>query len=153
IPKRAPPDPATLSPDFAAQIPMGSLGQFLRPDLGSFPASAGYLRSDPKRSAAYAQRLRDGLAASDLVVGISWSSKNKDLGPHKSILLKDWAPILQTPGLRFVDLQYDQHGELAVERAEVEKILGVTVEHLPDLDLFNDIDGLAGLISACDLVI
>ena len=143
-------DPATSAPEIAAQIPMGSLGQFLRPDLAAFPTSASYLRADEARAARYRQQVQARSPPGDFVVGISWSSKNPDIGLHKSIALKDWAPILQTPGISFVDLQY---GDTAQERLEAEKVLGVQVQHLPEPDLFRDIDGVAALLAACDLVI
>ncbi len=53
-------------------------------------------------------------------------------------------------GVRFVDLQY---GDTADERAAVEAELGVSLIHVPELDLREDIDGVAALIAACDLVI
>ncbi len=151
IPKSAAPDAATRSPEIAAQIPMGSLGGFMRPDLASFAAApAAYLRPDAIRRETYARRLRDGAPPSEIVIGISWASANRDLGPHKSVSLLDWAPILQQPGIRWVDLQY---GETVTERADAEAALGVKIEHMPDLDLYKDIDGIAALIAACDLVI
>jgi ADP-heptose:LPS heptosyltransferase len=64
--------------------------------------------------------------------------------------LREWAPILRTPGVRFVDLQY---GDTAQERAAVEAELGISLIHVPDLDLREDLDGVASLIGACDLVI
>src|SRR4029077_4292433 len=39
------------------------------------------------------------------------------------------------------------------ERTALDQGHGVRLEHLPDLDLFNDLDGLAALVGACDLVI
>jgi ADP-heptose:LPS heptosyltransferase len=54
------------------------------------------------------------------------------------------------PNCRFVDLQY---GDTSAEREAVERDIGVRVEHLDDIDNFNDIDGLASLITACDLVV
>ena len=149
-PSRKPPDPATLGPEIAAQIPMGSLGQFLRPDLAAFPTSASYLRADEARAGRYRQQVQAQSTPGNVVVGISWASKNPDIGLHKSIALKDWAPILQIPGISFVDLQY---GDTASERGEAEKVLGVHVQHLPEPDLFHDIDGVAALVAACDLVI
>ena len=56
--------------------------------------------------------------------------------------------MLQVPGARFVDLQY---GDTGHERAALPS--GSRIEHLPDLDLFHDLEGLAALCAACDLVI
>jgi tetratricopeptide (TPR) repeat protein len=61
-----------------------------------------------------------------------------------------WSGILRQPGCRFVDLQY---GDTTAERAAFTRETGVSIEHVPDLDLFNDLEGLAALCAACDLVI
>jgi ADP-heptose:LPS heptosyltransferase len=52
--------------------------------------------------------------------------------------------------VRFVDLQY---GETDAEREAVRKELGIEVMRLPDVDTFNDMDGLAALIRACDVIV
>ncbi|MDX2225456.1 MAG: hypothetical protein SFV21_22070, partial [Rhodospirillaceae bacterium] len=65
---------------------------------------------------------------------------------HKSTSLADWRPILSAPGVVFVDLQY---GDTLAERAAA----GAELVHLQDMDLTNDLDGLAALTAACDLVI
>src|SRR5205823_4489845 len=64
--------------------------------------------------------------------------------------LADWAAVLNIPGVRFVNLQY---GDTAQERAKCKRSLGVALQTMPDLDLTKDIDGLAALIAACDLVV
>lgn len=84
------------------------------------------------------------------LVGISWKSANRELGLLKSLALRDWSGILSVPGARFVDLQY---GDTAAERGEAERQSGARIEHLPDLDLYRDLEGLAALCAACDLVI
>jgi ADP-heptose:LPS heptosyltransferase len=40
-----------------------------------------------------------------------------------------------------------------VEREQVSRELGCQVERLPDIDNTQDIDGLAALIAACDVVV
>ncbi len=129
-----------------AQISLGSLGQFLRRSWSDFPQPKAYLKADPDRSAALRNRLSDGRA----VVGLSWNSQNAAFGKPKSARLSEFAPLLKTPGIRFVDLQY---GDTAADREAVQRELGVTVERLPDIDNKNDIDGLAALMCACDAVV
>lgn len=58
--------------------------------------------------------------------------------------------MLKVPGVRFVDLQY---GDTAAERTALENALGTSLTHIEGLDLREDIDGVAGLAAACDLVI
>jgi tetratricopeptide (TPR) repeat protein/ADP-heptose:LPS heptosyltransferase len=133
---------------YDCQAPLGSLARWLRPTLDSFPRHAGYLLPDPARAAGYRARLLERGAAR--VVGIAWRSANREFGAHKSLALRQWSAILGVAGTRFVDLQY---GDTAAERAAVERDAGVRLEHLPDLDLHDDLDGLAALCAACDLVI
>jgi len=130
-----------------AHIPMGSLGRFLRRDPAEFAAPPdGHLRCDEARAAALRERLDDGR----LIVGVSWHSQNKKLLASKSVRLADLAAVFGQPQCRLVDLQY---GDNAAERAAVVRDLGVTVEKLPDVDNTDDIDGLAALIRACDVVV
>lgn len=130
-----------------AQIPAGSLGQYLRPRDDAFPyREHGYLVPDPARAASLRTRLDDGR----LVVGLSWRSRNPRYERSKSASLSDFGALLRLPHCRFVDLQY---GDTGAEREVFEREHGVRIEHLHDLDNTNDIDGLAALIAACDLTV
>jgi len=139
----------TTGSDVSAHISAASMGQFLRLKIEDFHKDRrSYLIADQARSAALRAKLN--LAPGEKLVGISWVSTNLNFGKSKSIALEDWGPILRTPGFRFVDLQY---GDTDAERAEVQRKLGVTVEHIEGLDLRDDLDGFAALTSVCDLVI
>lgn len=131
----------------AAQIPIGSLGRYLRPDSKSFTVrSDGYLRHDELLAARLRERLADGRK----VIGLSWSSNNARYGRSKSARLHDFAPLLRLSDCRFIDLQY---GDTRAERDAVEQDIGVTIERLDDIDNTKDLDGLASLIMACDIVV
>ncbi len=145
VPRTDPPCIAAVS--FDCQAPLGSLGRWLRPSFGAFPAHGGYLRADPERTRQFAQRLRH--PGQSRVVGISWRSANRDIGAVKSSPLADWEALLKTPGCRFVDLQY---GDTAQER-EAAGRQGLSLARMEEVDLLNDIEGLAALCGACDLVI
>ena len=69
---------------------------------------------------------------------------------QKRAACTDFEAVLRLPNCRFVDLQY---GDTLIDRERAERALGVRVEHLDDIDNTRDIDGLAALISACDLVV
>ncbi|MBZ0147984.1 MAG: tetratricopeptide repeat protein, partial [Pseudorhodoplanes sp.] len=132
----------------AAHIPFGTLGQFLRRSWGEFPQIAGgFLKADPQRAATLRERLKTD---DRLVVGLSWRSSNKKFEKAKSAGLSAFEPLLKLRNCRFVDLQY---GDTSAERAAVARDIGIEVEHLDDIDNMNDIDGLAALITACDLVV
>lgn len=134
--------------DFAAQIHLGSLGRFFRHDAASLQrVTSPYLQADPERSAALRARLaRPG----KLVCGLSWNSRNADSGAEKSLTLQTLAPLLSLQEASFVDLQY---GDTTEERLQLETRHGLNIHKLDDIDNRNDIDGLAALISACDLVV
>jgi hypothetical protein len=106
-----------------------------------------YLKADPIKTS----RLRSRIAKPGRIVcGISWRSKNADIGADKSLSLETLAPVLTAAGVDFVDLQY---GDTAEERYRLKQDHGVHVQHLDDVDNTNDLDSLAALISACDIVI
>ncbi len=148
IARRSPPDPATQSAEISWHSPLANLGRWLRPDAASFPKRASYLRPDAERQAHYRALLKEGNPRA--IVGITWASINPKIGRQKSINLGQWIPILTMPGVRFVDLQY---GDTDTARAALASETGVSLTHIPDLDLTHDLEGAAALAAACDLVI
>jgi tetratricopeptide (TPR) repeat protein len=140
--------PALYGGSVDAQAPLGSLGRYLRATWDAFPRrDHGYLRADAARVDALRARLaNDGRR----IIGLSWISRAAIDGRARSAGLSDFATLLQSPGCRFIDLQY---GDTQAEREAVRREFGVEVERLPDIDNTNDIDGLAALITACDAVI
>ncbi|MSQ87581.1 MAG: tetratricopeptide repeat protein [Alphaproteobacteria bacterium] len=139
----------TYTPDIKAHISAGSMGQFLRTDIADFPRTRRrYLEPDRVRSDEFKSRL--GLMPGEKLVGMSWLSTNLNFGQSKSTVLADWVDILKPPGFKFVDLQY---GDTAAERQALQDKFGVTLHHLDDLNLREDLDGFAALTAACDLVV
>jgi tetratricopeptide (TPR) repeat protein len=130
-----------------AHVALGSIGRHLRPNADAFvKREQGYLVADPVRVAALRQRLAsDGCK----VVGLSWRSQSPKYEKVKSAPLLEFEPLLRLPGCRFVDLQY---GDTREERELVERELGVRVEHIDEIDNTRDIDAVAALMQACDLV-
>jgi hypothetical protein len=132
----------------AAHIPLGTLGLHLRTSWESFPKTpGGFLKADADRALALRERLKTD---DRLIIGLSWRSSNKTHEKAKSAGLHAFEPLLKLRNCRFVDLQY---GDTSAEREAVARDIGIAVEHLDDIDNFNDIDGLASLIAACDLVV
>ena len=148
LPKENPPVAAAGRPDIDYQSPGGSLNQWLRPDVASFPGRPSYLVADgEKRDALRRRYLADG---GDFLVGIAWISKNPDIGEAKSMLLKDWRPVMDIPGTTFVDLQYGDTGE---EREAFERDTGASILHDGDVDQMADLDAFAAQVAAMDLVV
>ena len=145
------PDDLAAAGPFDAQVLLGSLGQYLRKGRDAFAHVAPYLRAD----AARAQALRDRIGVAGHVpgrqlCGLSWVSRNETIGADKSLHLADLGALLARPDMAFVDLQYgDTRAEQEALRAET----GLGLIAVPEVDNFNDLDGLAALITACDRVI
>lgn len=138
---------------FAAQTHIGSLGQFFRQDASDMArVERGYLKADPKRVTELRTRLHASQMTDQakLVCGVSWSSKNNEFGRDKSLSLSTMVPLLSLPGAKFIDLQY---GDTSAERAQLQTKHQLSVHKLDDIDSFNDIDALAALISACDIIV
>lgn len=137
-------DPKEIRTD--AHVPMGGLGEFFRQRPEDFPRKA-YLVADKERAAGLRASLH---ADKKIAVGISWRSANPKFGMHKTAQLRDFSPLFTRPDVQVVDLQY---GDTAAEIEAVRDEFGVAVKHLDEIDNTNDIDGLAALIDACDVVL
>ena len=127
VPKKGPP-PLTI--DMAAQIPIGCVGQLTR------PSGEPYLKADPERIAKF----KEAVPKDKRIVGISWHSANVKFGHKKSLTLADFSAFTENSDYHCVSLQYGEH-----EHGTLWRMYG--------LDMTNDIDGLAALIKACDLVV
>jgi hypothetical protein len=151
IPRTNPPHPATGAADL--QIPAGSAARWLRGSLArfplSFPAGQGYLRADPERVAHWRERL--AALGPGPRVGICWrSALSSGLRARHCTSLPQWGAVLTAPGVHFVNLQYDDCRE---ELAEARGRFGVAIHTLPDIDLKQQIDEVAALTTALDLVV
>jgi tetratricopeptide (TPR) repeat protein len=130
-------------------IPLGSLPRFLRRDAASFPSHSGYLTPHPGLFAEW--RRRYAAIGSAVVVGISWrGGRDSVVRRRRSIPPADWACLLETPGVRFVNLQY---GVTRDELAAFETAATGKLHHWDDCDPLVDLDGFAAQIAALDLVI
>ncbi|QWD95004.1 tetratricopeptide repeat protein [Polynucleobacter sp. MG-Unter2-18] len=137
-------------PRFDYRCPIMSLPRALKTTLHNIPMSQGYLKADQKRVSQLQEELRLKNPHSKKLCGISWLSKADKTGLFRSIHLKDFISMLDNDNLLYVNLQY---GEVDEEIAQVEKDLGVTVINLKSVNMYDDIDGLAAIIEACDLII
>lgn len=141
---RAPPPPGRGVTFWA---PVASLTQAFRGRLADFPAQPAVLCADPAAVARWRGWLGEGPPA----VGLTWRSRAKATERRRHVAgLAAWRPILQTPGLRFVNLQY---GVTEAELAEARALAAGEVLEAPGLDLFNDLEGLAALSTALDAVV
>ncbi|ALJ38074.1 tetratricopeptide repeat protein [Azospirillum brasilense] len=136
-------------PDCDLQIAAGSLPALWRDRLERFPVRTSFLTPAPERAAFWRERV-DALGPG-LKVGISWRSQI--VTAHREgayTRITDWLPLLEVPGVRVVNLQY---GDCAAELASIEPDGIQRVHRWDDLDLKNDLEGVAALMAALDLVI
>jgi len=132
-----------------AYIAAGSLPRRYRRDHASFPADGAYLRPDPEKVAGWRARLAN--LPCGIKVGISWRSVRAGVQRRRDYAtLRAWAPILRRSDMQFVNLQY---GDCERELLDVERQLGITIHRWDDLDLFDDLEGVAALIAALGIVV
>jgi tetratricopeptide (TPR) repeat protein len=129
-------------PCFDLHLPLGSLFHHFRSRIEDFPDRAAYLIPS-----AWKGDLGPGLK-----VGIAWRSTKitRERARHFFPDPLELAPVFQVKGVRFINLQ------ARLEEGEIERIreaTGVSLAIIPGLDLFDDLDGAAALISKLDLVI
>lgn len=96
-------------------------------------------------------RQRYAQLGSGLKIGISWfGGKNHELQSRRAIPLERWEPVLKTPGIHWINLQY---GTVADERWEVGKKFLVPIHDWSDSNPMLDLDDFSAKISELDLVI
>lgn len=138
-------EPETL---FSARITMASLGRWLRTSEQDFKRiSSPFLHCDKSRATALRRQLKK---PNRLMVGLSWQSLRAKHGAGKSCSLSQLLPALKSENIDFVDLQY---GDTTEERSLLKASAGIDIQRLETIDNKLDIDGLAALIDACDIVL
>ena len=129
--------------------PMASLLEVFRPSVESFPTKDRYLTADPERVAHW-RKVLEG-APKGPKVGLLWKSlklngeRARQFSPFHL-----WEPVLKTPGVSFINLQY---GDCAEEIALAKSEFGVEIWQPPGIDLKQDLDDVAALSCALDLVV
>ena len=137
--------------DFDAQIALGSLGQYVRKNLDDFLGrNLGYLSADSYRVSQLRGLLYKGFGRP--AVGISWRSSNRESSAQRSIELEKLCKtVLRViPEACFVNLQY---GDTEQELLAFRQRTGVNIWQAPKIDLTCDLDDVAALIVACDVVL
>lgn len=126
----------------------GDLPRFFRTSSASFPARTGWLLPDPARVAALRARY-DARFGDRLRVGISWRSQRSFANATKSLPLDRFAPLLADPRMICMNLQY---GDIDADVAALGELAGRLYRD-PEVDPFNDIEGLLAQISVLDVVL
>lgn len=116
--------------------------RYLKANTGS------WLKHDQMR----ADRYRDAMGATfgnTVKVGLSWRSHNKGFGDAKTIPCADLMPLVSDTRITAIGCQYG----IFPDDVKFWNNNGKHVLSLAGLDATNDLDGLASLISALDVVV
>jgi len=134
--------------EYDEHLSIADLGKYFRTCTADFGNSRNsFLKADPSR----ANDIRNSLINhKKLLCGITWSSNEKKLGSAKSIQLEDLLPILAIGHIAFVNLQY---GDVQGQLDDFNKKHNINIQKCLSVDNFNDLDGHAALIQACDFVV
>ena len=108
------------------------------------------MAADPARI-AYWEDVLDREAPAGAKVGILWKSLVSNGARHRFFApFADWEPVLKTPGVTFVNLQYGVSDE---EVAHAAAAWGVNLWTPPGIDLKDDLEEVSALTCALDLVL
>jgi len=137
--------PVPSSPDY--WTPLASLCRRYRRSVSAFPTTRGYVRPDETRVRHWRAWLGEGPPA----VGVSWrSGKMSGTRRREYPPLDRWRALFNTPGVRFVDLQYDGSSD---ERAAIRGLGASELLEPPGIHLRQDIDDLGALCAAMDSIV
>jgi len=135
--------------DFDFHLPMGSLYKHFIEEITKKTKPDAYLIPDPVRVNFWKERL-DSLGKGPYI-GICWKSSvvNANRLQHYPPI-SDWSPILTIPDVTFINLQYIDFQD---DLNKIKDEFGVTVHNFDDLDQYNNIDNVAALCAALDIVV
>ena len=139
----------TKRDDFDFHLPMGSLYKYFIHEFLESKKVDHFLIPDPARVNFWKERLKS--LGNGPYIGISWKSSN--MSPERlpdSTSILDWSPLLRIPNVTFINLQYSNYAE---DLIKIKREIGVTVHNFDDIDHYNDIDDVAALCTALNIVV
>jgi tetratricopeptide (TPR) repeat protein len=128
--------------------PLASPLRRFRASVAAFPDHGAYMTADPARIAYWRSVVAE---LPGRKVGILWKSLKLDGSRLREFSpFERWRNVLATPGISFVNLQY---GDSDAEIEQAREAFGVNIWRPPGIDLKMDLDDLAALCVALDLVL
>ncbi|MDC1357140.1 tetratricopeptide repeat protein [Pseudomonadota bacterium] len=135
--------------DFDVHLPMGSLYKHFFEEITQKSKPTAFLVPDPIRINYWKERLKS--LGTGPYIGISWKSSAISAYRLKHYPpISEWSPILKIPDVTFINLQYVNFED---DLKTVQDELGVKVHHFDDLDQYNNVDDVAALCAALDMVV
>lgn len=126
---------------------IGTLAYHYRQKTEDFPGKP-FLVADPERVTQW-RALLSQLPGQK--VGISWTGGLRNtFAERRSMTLEDMLPILQTPGISWISLQYK---DPTAEIRAFERKHGIKIHHWKRAAESNDYDDVAALVKSLDCVV
>ncbi len=127
---------------------MGDFLPLYRKQVSDFPAENTYLKPDPVRVVYWCEQM--AALGGKPKIGILWKSLKSGAQRDRYFsAFEDWADLLRLSGVTFVNLQYgDSDAEMAWAAAN-----GLDIHTPKGIDLKDDLDDLAALCSAMDVIL
>jgi ADP-heptose:LPS heptosyltransferase len=139
----------TGSQDFDLHIPVGSLMGIFRNNITDLVKFKPYLKANPDFIADFSERLNS--FKDKKLVGLCWRSGKLSANRNLSYLsIDDLSEVLELQECIFVNLQY---GECEDELNRIESKIGIKILRWDDVDLKNNQEQLAALISCLNVVV
>ena len=135
--------------DFDVHLPMGSLYRHFISKISLDGKADAFLAPDPIRVNYWRERLTS--LGNGPYVGISW--KSSDMTPSRMrnyALISNLSPVLKIPDVTFINLQYRDFKD---DLVKIKDELGVTVHNFDDLDHFENLEDVAALTAAVDIIV
>ena len=130
-------------------LAMGDLPERLNLFCGGEAAPEPWIVPDADRAAALRSHLQ-GRHPGKRLVGITWRSIAPKTGGRRTIAPSLWREFLAVPGVAVVSLQYGAGPE---DMVAFEAEAGAPIDGSHGVDPMQDLDGLAALVAAMDLVV
>lgn len=135
--------------DFDLHLPMGSIYKYFIDEIIAKGKPDAYLIPCPIRVKYWKRRLN--AIGKGPYIGVSWKSINTSYSRRQNYTsILEWSPIFNVPNVTFINLQYANH-EDDIEKVQDE--LGITIHNFPDIDQFGNLDDVAALTAAVDIVV
>ena len=135
--------------DFDFHLPMGSLYKYFIKEISSNKKLSSYLIPDTKRVNFWKKRLNS--LGDGCYVGISWKSSNMSRKRIQNYAkLSEFYPLFKIPNVIFINLQNKDFSE---DLSKIENEFGILIHNFDELDHFDNIDDVAALCAALDVVV
>lgn len=132
---------------FDAYLPMCNLGKIFRSKSSDFQnIKEKYLVPNLEKI----NLMKSRVSKNKIKCGISWKSNNAFIGNGKSFELQMLEPLLKNKNIEFINLQY---GNVEQDLNYIKDKFQTNILDTSDIDNFSDMEGLALLISSCDIIV